>query len=544
MAKIVEKAYLVIFASLAVFIAFSFFAYRTEVHDAGTRKLGFVRFQNLPNERVPSDTVSGYRTLGQVHLNEISGENCHLIFQSLHQSVAVFYGDKCIYSMNASSRNSFTKTTGCVWNDVLLTEELSDEDITIELTPAYRGIHYDFPDVYLGAKSSIIWDVFVREMFPVGISIVLMIFGFFLMGYVIYNRNNSEVDRNLLWLGFFAFLLGLWKACDSPLSKIIFHGLPVFSLLPFVALLLMIMPFVCFFREMHSSKDDKLWMVPCVISTVAVYLCMFLQYFNILDLRQLFPFILLTMLIGILILSYLVYQEYKRVGWNVKLKRNLIGMLVVIVGFIVDVGVYFFSGGTDSSGLVIFGMLVYVIAQSATVLRESGTLITSNESVQEVEDLAYHDKLTGLFNRAAFITDTDPYAVTPDNYAVVVLDLNDLKKCNDNLGHEKGDKYIADSAHIIQDTFGTIGKCYRMGGDEFYILVPQGGKTACREQQAAMESKIAAYNEGSPDIKISIACGYARYDNRMDYDLNATAKRADKLMYQHKEEMKGHVAPR
>jgi len=59
-----------------------------------------------------------------------------------------------------------------------------------------------------------------------------------------------------------------------------------------------------------------------------------------------------------------------------------------------------------------------------------------------------------------------------------------------------------------------------------------------------MESKIAAYNEGSPDIKISIACGYARYDNRMDYDLNATAKRADKLMYQHKEEMKGHVAPR
>ena len=81
-----------------------------------------------------------------------------------------------------------------------------------------------------------------------------------------------------------------------------------------------------------------------------------------------------------------------------------------------------------------------------------------------------------------------------------------------------------------------------MGGDEFYCLIPKGGRHACREQQQAMEKLIEEYNAKSPDLKISIACGYARYDNRMDYDLNATAKRADKLMYQHKEEMKKKAA--
>ena len=131
--------------------------------------------------------------------------------------------------------------------------------------------------------------------------------------------------------------------------------------------------------------------------------------------------------------------------------------------------------------------------------------------------------------------------VDPENFVVAVLDLNNLKYCNDNLGHEMGDKYIRDSAEIIRNTFGTIGNCYRMGGDEFYCLIPQGGKASCREQQSAMERMVDEYNAKSQDVTIAIACGFARYDNRIDYDLNSTAKRADQLMYQNKEEMKKHA---
>ena len=140
--------------------------------------------------------------------------------------------------------------------------------------------------------------------------------------------------------------------------------------------------------------------------------------------------------------------------------------------------------------------------------------------------------------RAAFIVDTDPYVVDAENFVVAVLDLNNLKVCNDTLGHEAGDKYIRDASKIIQSTFGTIGNCYRMGGDEFYCLIPKGGKASCREQQTRMENMIDEYNKASSDVKIAIACGFARYDNRIDYDLNSTAKRADQLMYQNKEEMK------
>ena len=128
------------------------------------------------------------------------------------------------------------------------------------------------------------------------------------------------------------------------------------------------------------------------------------------------------------------------------------------------------------TSFVILGFLLYAIALGVTLFRESGALIVAGKGAHSMEMLAYHDKLTGTYNRAAFIVDTDPYAVEPENYVVVVLDLNNLKYCNDHLGHEMGDKYICDSAEIIRNTFGTIGSVYRMGGDEFYCLIPKGGR--------------------------------------------------------------------
>ncbi|MBQ2100525.1 MAG: GGDEF domain-containing protein, partial [Lachnospiraceae bacterium] len=194
--------------------------------------------------------------------------------------------------------------------------------------------------------------------------------------------------------------------------------------------------------------------------------------------------------------------------------------------------------GRRITAFVILGFLLYAIALAVTLFKESGALITAGKGAHSMENLAYHDKLTGVYNRAAFIVDTDPYVVDPENYVVAVLDLNNLKYCNDHLGHQVGDQYIRDASEIIKNTFGTIGSCYRMGGDEFYILIPKGGKAAAREQQETMDKMVEEYNQKNTTFKMGIACGYARFDNRIDYDLNSTAKRADQLMYQNKEEMK------
>ena len=539
MEKLLHGTYVVILLVMAALTFHYFVGYRdrTDVH---LPKLGSEELIDLENETILTDGANGVWS-AEIPIQGVTGKYCHLIFYSIHQIVEVYQGDKLIYSMGPSPKNSFAKTPGCVWNDVLLTEDVNGTSLFVKLTCVYPHVAYDVPEFYLGEKGSILIRFLDKELFSVIISLCLIGVGLVLMGYVFYNRKNSEVDKNLILLGGLASLVGAWRVFDSSLAKIFLPGLPIVSLIPFMAMMMAVIPLVLFMMNMYNSKGSKIWYVPCWVSIFVSGLSLFLQYFHLADFRQIMLPILLTLIFAILVIAVMAFLEFRRNGWNARLRSNLLGMAVVALGVLLDVMTYYRSGGRHVTSFVILGFLLYAIAMGLSIFKESGALITAGKGAQSMETLAYHDKLTGLFNRAAFIMDTDPYVVDPENFVVAVLDLNNLKYCNDNLGHEMGDKYIRDSAEIIRNTFGTIGNCYRMGGDEFYCLIPQGGKASCREQQSAMERMVDEYNAKSQDVTIAIACGFARYDNRIDYDLNSTAKRADQLMYQNKEEMKKHA---
>ncbi len=539
MTKGVLRTYIAVCLALTALLIYYCVRYRV-IMEPALPETGQELLQVKGTDNQKGTTIRNDSWSGMLHLDGITGKYCHLIFYTIHLNVEVYHGAECIYSMGPSSRKAISKTPGCVWNDVLLTEDLNGEDIRVKLTPVYPDLSFGVPDFYLGEKGEIVKQYLRKELGTVIVSLMLIIVGCTMMIYVFYNRKNSEVDKDLALLGWLAVLVGMWRASDTALMKMPFNGLPVFSLIPFIAMMLCVVPFVLFMMNLYTTREFKIWYVPCWISLGVTGLGLFLQFFSLADFRQILILIQASILIAIVVILYMAARELKRSGWNAKLRSNLLGMTLVTLGVLIDLASYYLTDGKKITPFVIVGFLLYSIALGISVFRESGKLIDAGRGAQNMENRAYHDKLTGLYNRAAFIVDTDPYAVRPDNYSVVVLDLNNLKYCNDHLGHEMGDKYIKDSAEIIKNTFGVIGDCYRMGGDEFYCLIPEGGMAACAERQKMMEATIEEYNKVSKDIQIGIACGYARYDNRIDYDLNATAKRADQLMYQNKEKMKNH----
>lgn len=103
---------------------------------------------------------------------------------------------------------------------------------------------------------------------------------------------------------------------------------------------------------------------------------------------------------------------------------------------------------------------------------------------------------------------------------------------------KKGDVYIKESARQINECFGDIGKCYRMGGDEFCVLIMGGNLEECRRRKSRLQEMVRDFNEKQTDIHMGIACGYELYDKRIDFDINDTSRRADKMMYREKFSMK------
>lgn len=103
--------------------------------------------------------------------------------------------------------------------------------------------------------------------------------------------------------------------------------------------------------------------------------------------------------------------------------------------------------------------------------------VTEKKKYQkQIEQLAYTDFLTGLYNRMCCERDLAKYvdfAVTENEQgALLYLDLDDFKHINDGLGHQYGDILLQAIAHSFTRVYGITETCYRMGGDEFVIIIP------------------------------------------------------------------------
>jgi len=105
------------------------------------------------------------------------------------------------------------------------------------------------------------------------------------------------------------------------------------------------------------------------------------------------------------------------------------------------------------------------------------TDITEKKNYQtRIEKLADTDYLTGLYNRISCERDlarlVDSARESGSTGAVLYIDLDDFKHINEGLGHQYGDLLLQNIATGLNSIKGVDGHCYRMGGDEFVIIIP------------------------------------------------------------------------
>ena len=160
--------------------------------------------------------------------------------------------------------------------------------------------------------------------------------------------------------------------------------------------------------------------------------------------------------------------------------------------------------------------------------------IKRRELMKELLDAGAQDHLTGLGNRYSFNRQIEKWN-NVDNVVCVVLDVNNLKLCNDRYGHEEGDRLIKDAAYCISSSFGKIGKCFRVGGDEFYVLIKNCDKSVIKQKETEFNRLVEEINVGRK-TGLSIAYGYQSRES--GESLGHLVNRSDEAMYEMKYRMK------
>ena len=165
---------------------------------------------------------------------------------------------------------------------------------------------------------------------------------------------------------------------------------------------------------------------------------------------------------------------------------------------------------------------------------------------RKIEQQAYTDFLTGLYNRMCCERDLAKYVDearrTSQKGALLYLDLDDFKHINDGLGHQYGDVLLKAISHSLQRVEGIRNTCYRMGGDEFVIVIPPA-------EYEKFESIISDIKEifmkpwflKDADYYCTMSMGIVEYPSEGEV-VHELIKKADIAMYEAKKSGKNRVA--
>ncbi|MGI5920447.1 MAG: CHASE4 domain-containing protein [Syntrophomonadaceae bacterium] len=154
------------------------------------------------------------------------------------------------------------------------------------------------------------------------------------------------------------------------------------------------------------------------------------------------------------------------------------------------------------------------------------------QAEDEIRFLSFHDKLTGLYNRAFYDKELDRIN-SPENLplTIMVADVNGLKLINDILGHAEGDKLLIRAAAILVANCRQQDIITRWGGDEFVVLFPK-----LDADEAAIIGENIKKDCQSTDfepLQLSISLGFATKYN-LEQNLNELFKMAEDRMYSSK----------
>lgn len=165
---------------------------------------------------------------------------------------------------------------------------------------------------------------------------------------------------------------------------------------------------------------------------------------------------------------------------------------------------------------------------------------------RKIEQQAYTDFLTGLYNRMCCERDLarqiDQAKKTNEVGALCYLDLDDFKHINDGLGHQYGDVLLKAISHSLQRIEGIQNNCYRMGGDEFVIVIPpEQYRRFDRIEEDIRQIFAKPWFLKDTDYYCTMSMGIVTFPDFGD-SVADLIKKADIAMYEAKKSGKNRVA--
>jgi diguanylate cyclase (GGDEF)-like protein len=139
------------------------------------------------------------------------------------------------------------------------------------------------------------------------------------------------------------------------------------------------------------------------------------------------------------------------------------------------------------------------------------------------------DAITGIYNRVTFEKTIKSLSIHK-SFTVIAIDINNFKEINDTYGHDYGDNVLKEVSNVIKSNFDKQASAYRIGGDEFNLILRYIDKDRIEKELKSMANDIQQIHKNKSGLPL-IAYGYHIYFGEGFSDIKEVFKEADKNMY-------------
>jgi diguanylate cyclase (GGDEF)-like protein len=486
-------------------------------------------------ELVPTEVVNVDEDVREFHFVDVNWENkgsC-LHFVSSHQEVKVV-ADGLVLFRRKAAYTLWGHTTGFSWEYVEI--PTNTHEVTVSVRACYPQVRNSVMTFYQGFSINMFQQIVEDQGFTFVVSMLDAILGLLLFIYGAVSYKRSSIGGAMVYLGIFTTLLGIWSLTENGIVAVLVHRRAASSFTSFMMLALIGIPFIMFVRCYLQSSDKYVYKALLLLNFVNGIIVFSLQLLGIRDVKQTLTLTHIAMIGAVLYLPYSLVCMARKGEITRRFWVTLSSILCMCPPLVCSLYMYY----SGSHNVISYGnvfIFLFVVIFAIDVSRSIIKDVREGKKAALYKELAEKDMLTGCYNRNCYRNDTENLEIL-DDLLIVTCDLNNLKQCNDTLGHAYGDQYITDSAKLLMNTFSDFGKVYRIGGDEFCIVIPNAIKCNIGELMARLKKSEGEYNAKSEVVKIQIAIGHAVYDPQKDSNVEDVRNRADELMYQNKAEIK------
>lgn len=399
---------------------------------------------------------------------------------------------------------------------------------------------------YYGEEMDAIPDLISDNFTHMCASIFLIVFGICIIVIGIIMTFMSKQFRSLIYVGWFAIVIGVWTLCGKGLIQVVADDRILRMWCEYFALYVGPLPAILFLKNIKTGAHNKYFkmLVNGLISVniILLVVTLILHFTNILHFSNMLPYyhILDLIVVVYFIVSSIYYINKDK---HISYKILLIGTLALAACFGLDILIYnlekyVYTISKSISGVSAWGGIAFIIC----MLFSFGTSLYSG-AVTKMEQaalikMAYTDALTNLNNRAKYDEVLSQLIDIHRDYTMINFDLNDLKKTNDSYGHINGDMLLCAFANVLKEAFEGCAVVSRIGGDEFNIIIEECDRVKTHKYMEKYEKQLAKENEKDYDFQISAAYGIAYSDEAQSNTGRTISRIADKRMYEMKSNMK------